>query len=81
MAYTGENVLNQEKQLATKPSTRKMPIFTCSCGKQILIVPDLKVMNKAIETHVAEHRRLTRQRITEDEIVDRIMALLSHNFL
>ena len=30
-------------------------IIKCKCGAEILLVPDLKSMNKAIENHIAEH--------------------------
>lgn len=36
----------------------KMPktsIITCSCGAEILLIPDLRVMNHAIEAHLAIH--------------------------
>ena len=29
----------------------------CSCGKLILMVPNVKVMSEAIEVHVAEHTK------------------------
>jgi hypothetical protein len=34
---------------------RKMPIIKCSCGTEILVVPDIKAMDRAINKHVAEH--------------------------
>jgi hypothetical protein len=36
---------------------RMMPIIKCVCGAKILVVPDLKAMNKAIRNHVAEHKK------------------------
>lgn len=33
-----------------------MKTIRCKCGKKILVLPELKEMNKAIEKHVAEHR-------------------------
>lgn len=35
----------------------RMPIIRCRCGFEILVVPDLKAMNRAIENHVADHRQ------------------------
>ena len=35
-----------------------MPIIRCVCGAEILVVPDLKAMNQAIENHVAEHTKM-----------------------
>jgi hypothetical protein len=40
--------LTQENTIA-KTGKNKMPVFTCSCGTKILIVPDLREMNKAIK--------------------------------
>ena len=33
-----------------------LPLITCDCGAEILLVPDLDAMNLAIEAHVAQHR-------------------------
>jgi len=33
-----------------------LPLIQCECGLEILVVPDLKAMNRAIKTHVEEHR-------------------------
>ncbi len=34
-----------------------IPTIRCLCGFKILVVPDLKAMNRAIKTHVAEHKQ------------------------
>ena len=34
-----------------------MPTIRCVCGLRILVVPDLKAMNRAIKNHVAEHKQ------------------------
>ena len=36
-------------------SIKGLPLITCSCGAKILLVPDVKIMSKAIEAHVAKH--------------------------
>jgi hypothetical protein len=72
--------MNQEKEVTVAVYRNRMPIFKCSCGKQILIVPDIKKMNKAIETHVAEHKRLTGHCITQDELTDQLLVAISQNF-
>jgi hypothetical protein len=36
---------------------KSMPTVRCVCGVEILVVPDLKAMNRAIKKHVAEHRK------------------------
>jgi len=38
-----------------------LPIISCECGAEILVLPDLKAMNRAIKTHVVEHRKNERQ--------------------
>jgi hypothetical protein len=40
---------------AEKRSTTK-----CVCGKQILLVPNVKLMGKAIESHVDKHKKRLR---------------------
>ena len=32
-----------------------MPIFICTYGAEILIVPDLAAMNKTIKNHLNQH--------------------------
>ena len=33
------------------------PIVKCVCGYEILVMPDLKAMNIALNKHVAEHKK------------------------
>jgi len=49
----------QEGKSATvdAPFKEGLPIIRCECGAEILVVPDLQAMNRAIKTHVVEHRR------------------------
>jgi hypothetical protein len=44
---------DRKSKLATHK--KRMPIVRCMCGSEILVVPDLKAMNRAIKNHVAEH--------------------------
>jgi hypothetical protein len=39
---------------------RGLPVVHCRCGAEILVIPDVKEMSKAIETHIAVCR-LTQQ--------------------
>lgn len=34
-----------------------LPVITCRCGAQILLIPSVEHMSKAIENHVAEHKK------------------------
>jgi hypothetical protein len=36
---------------------KSMPIIKCHCGFKILVVPDLKAMNRAIKNHVSKHKQ------------------------
>jgi hypothetical protein len=36
----------------------RMPIVSCVCGFEILVIPDLKAMNLAIINHLAEHTKV-----------------------
>jgi hypothetical protein len=35
----------------------RLPIINCECGTEILVVPDLQAMNRAIKNHTAQHRK------------------------
>lgn len=35
----------------------RLPIIDCECGAEILVLPDLQAMNRAIKTHIVEHRK------------------------
>lgn len=53
-----------------------MPTFTCSCGEKILIVPDLRAMDKAIKEHLIKHKKTTGKRLTESVLSKKIMEVL-----
>lgn len=40
---------------ANQPS-EGMPLIHCRCGQTILVLPDVKAMNRAIENHIATHK-------------------------
>jgi hypothetical protein len=54
-----------------------LPIISCECGAEILVVPDLKAMNRAIKTHVAEHRKKERNTKNNVSTFGKISELLS----
>jgi hypothetical protein len=71
----------QEKQILThnvimKKSHGKMPVFICSCGAKILIVSDLTEMNKAIQNHIIEHKKLSGQILTEDNLTQEMLSVI-----
>jgi hypothetical protein len=40
----------------SKRRTESLPTIKCECGAEILLVPDVKLMSKALEAHVEEHK-------------------------
>jgi len=48
------NVPQKPKKSA---KTSGLPIIKCSCGAEILLVPNVKKMNEAIEAHILEHTK------------------------
>ncbi len=53
-----------------------MPTLKCMCGAEILSVPDLKAMNRAIEEHIAEHRKTGGQCEKRDAMSDYLRQTL-----
>jgi hypothetical protein len=53
---------NRNRQRKVTVHKRRMPIVRCICGSEILVVPDLKAMNIAVDNHVT-----TKHKITSDD--------------
>jgi hypothetical protein len=49
---------NDRTALHPSNHSRGMPIIRCVCGAQILVVPDVKALNRAIENHLVDHVKL-----------------------
>jgi hypothetical protein len=54
----------------------KIPVYSCSCGVKILIPPDLSEINKAIKNHVIEHKKLSGQILSEDDLTQEILSVI-----
>jgi hypothetical protein len=74
MKLTKESRINSE--FLDEEIHGKMPVFCCSCGVKILIVPDLLEMKKAIENHIVEHKKLSGQILTEDNLTQRVLEVV-----
>jgi hypothetical protein len=48
------NVPQKPKKVA---NTSHLPVITCTCGVEILLIPNVKKMNEAIEAHILEHTK------------------------
>lgn len=62
---------------ADKDLKEHLPIIYCECGAEILVLPDLPAMNRAIETHVAEHQNKARNAKSNVITYSNISQLLS----
>ncbi len=59
-----------------------LPIIQCVCGHEILLLPDLQTLGKAIEEHVMEHEKkhaLTQEEtyIIQDDLIRQALKLAS----
>ena len=54
-----------------------LPIIICDCGVEILVLPDVRAMDLAIEAHAAEHRNKTRNTSRQVNPSEDISLLLS----
>ena len=59
-----------------KETHGKMPVFSCSCGVKILIIPDIPEMYNAIKNHIVEHNKLSGQILTEDTLTQEILSII-----
>jgi len=73
-----QKIRHQSQKVTLKVHDRNMPIFSCSCGAKILIVPDLHAMNKAIKNHIRQHK-LRGQPLTEETLTQEILSVLSES--
>ena len=48
---------SQDSKSKSGELQKGMPTIRCVCGSKILVVPDLKAMNRAIKNHISEHRK------------------------
>jgi hypothetical protein len=55
---------------------KRMPIYICTCGEAILIIPDLPAMNEAIKAHLIKHRKSTGQVLKEDNLAQEILKTI-----
>ncbi len=75
-------IRDQQKKVSSKSESHedgihgKMPVFCCSCGVEILVVPDLREMDKALENHLVEHRKLSGQILTRDNLTQEILKVI-----
>ena len=55
----------QDSKSKSRFYEKKMPTIKCVCGFKILVVPDLKAMNRAIKNYVAEHNKSSSEKLRD----------------
>ena len=55
---------------------KKVPVFNCVCGTKISIISDLAEMNRVIENHLIEHKRLTGLDLTDEQLSQEILKVI-----
>lgn len=55
---------------------KSLSLIKCECGEYILLVPDLRAMNNAIESHLLVHRKEESDPSKTEATVKRIRYLL-----
>jgi hypothetical protein len=53
--------VSKKKSSEKKRLKKRLPMIKCSCGEEILLVPNVKLMSKAIETHAAKHHQKVKE--------------------
>ncbi len=43
------------KNFADEHLKERLPVIHCECGAEILLLPDVQAMNRAIKNHVTKH--------------------------
>ncbi|MGD6852030.1 MAG: hypothetical protein ACQCN6_08230 [Candidatus Bathyarchaeia archaeon] len=56
----------------SKPSEYNLPVIECGCGAQILVIPNVELMGKAIEAHVREHKEKAKGRREAEAEAERV---------
>jgi DNA-directed RNA polymerase subunit RPC12/RpoP len=55
----------------------RMPVIRCVCGFKILVVPDLKAMNRAIKNHALKHKKACSKKST-DFLTEQVLIVASN---
>lgn len=62
-------------------STWSFSFIKCTCGAKILLLPDLKAMDRAIEAHVAKHQKREKLTAGKTSESDRVRQLLAEQVI
>ncbi len=73
-----ENTYGDSTGGKDKPSSvvGVMPLIRCICGEKILLLPDIKAMDRAIENHIVEHNAAKRLNNQAEDPADELRDFL-----
>ena len=77
-AVTAKNIGDNSAD-ADKLLQERLPTIKCECGAEILLLPDLQAMNRAIKAHVAEHgkkSRITHEYVNASSDISKLLSQL-----
>jgi hypothetical protein len=72
-----QKIKSPNEEFVEKVMALKMPIYWCSCGSEILVVPDLAAMDRAVQKHIGHHNRITGDRLTGEALTMTILRAIS----
>jgi hypothetical protein len=64
---------NKDGRGKTANYKKSMPIARCTCGFEILVVPDLKAMNLAINKHLNADKKA--RNCSEEKLTERVLIV------
>jgi hypothetical protein len=65
--------MNMPKAPSKKANETSLPMIICSCGAEILLIPNVKEMIKAIEAHILEHTKKIKSAKEAEAEAERIL--------
>jgi hypothetical protein len=75
-----------QKEAILRKAIGNLPVIHCKCGKAILVVPDLKAMDRAIENHITIHnsKKPKGERVKETKrlrefLIDQVLNVVANS--
>jgi len=74
-----------KKEATLRNATGSLPVIHCTCGEAILVVPDIKAMDKAIENHITVHNskkpkeKFDETRRLREFLVEQVLSVVANS--
>jgi hypothetical protein len=72
---------NLETELTYRSNPKSLPTVRCVCGFRILVLPDIKAMNRAIKNHLTKHKKAhvnsERLAFIEESLAEQVLIVAS----